>query len=210
MRKLTGILAFVLILLPSLVVAVPTGWFTIQKAYIEQLDADSCRLRVDVNFGGDVWDVMDSQGGVVGINPILQALRFDNLLGTSQYNHTINRTCCFGSSEPGNWFSDGFGFHAPAPLDLTGGFGYDFDFDGPILGPITIDYRSTVFWGDYIGIWGGIGDRPPDYTSMPMHTQNFDGSFTAEIVPEPGTLLLLGFGLAGGVPFAYRRRKRRK
>jgi outer membrane receptor protein involved in Fe transport len=192
MKKMLWLAVTVAILLPSLAMAVPSAWLTIQKAYVEQLDIDTYRLRVHVDFGGDIY-FPDGPTGPV-LDPRLVQLSFGSLFGESQYNPTWNAYGYDSENRPGDWQVGGSLYRIGSMANLE--FGYDFEHAGPILGPLTTEYQARVVWAH----------STPEVTVR--HNETLSGSITADIVPEPGTILLLGFGLAGGVPFALRRRKR--
>jgi len=153
--------------------ALGTPWFNITNAYIQQLDEDSYRLRVFVDWGD--------------IDGAFNSFHLDPLLGTDQRNPTFS--CGAGNastiSSPGEWQA-GFALYMPFSLCTGSGFGYDFDHTDPIIGPINLSYSATFAWLDY-------GDQG----QYIYPTETFSGTFTADVVPEPTTIFLVGFGLIG-------------
>ena len=181
------------ILILSLLLILPAtagsmGWFNISRATVQQLDADSYRLRVVVNFGGENF-FSGSEGLTGSFN------RFSlGLLGTTQYHQTLNTGRTAGAySNPGEWYAgtvDG----APQQF-LSYEFGYDFNVAEPMDGPFDLDY-TAIF--NNTATTGELTSLATDVT--------FTGETLAGEVPESGTLLLFGLGLAGLGVWIYTRR----
>lgn len=187
MRK-TVIMLLSIVFLSASVWATP--WFNITDAYIQQLDQDSYRIRVFVDFGGinfiSPYDGSELMGQFYHFT-------FGPPMGTSQYNPTTFSLSTFANYDPGDyWAGDAMG--VPFSMDnTTGGFGYDFDHSGPLADPVALSYSASFF----NGVWTDRYD--PEYVT-------YTGSFTARVLPEPTTLLLFGLGLTGAG--LIRRKKR--
>ena len=171
--------------------ALPTGWFTIDKAYIEQLDQDSYRFRIHTNWGGDSWL---PDGVTQPISPSLTNFNLGFSLGTAQYNLTHNSPMF---NAPTFWRNESWDFEPAASLGYI--FGYDFDLISPITEPFAMSYGAIITWSAYSGL-------PGSYGNFITYEQNFTGNMNVEVVPEPGTLILIAFGLAGITPLALRRK----
>jgi len=194
MKSTILLLAFLAIVsLPAL----GTPWFGVTDAYIQQLDEDSYRLRVSVG-----WDDISYFNSEYGIELPMTFNAFEmSLLGTSQYNATINaQDGMVPVNDPGNW-SASLALFIPMPL-VPSEFGYDFDVATPLSGSYTMDY-SAFFAGGPIPIY----DEAGSLIRYDYEDASFSGSFTAGVVPEPATILLVGFGLVGaGVVRRFRNR----
>ncbi|MFZ5979144.1 MAG: hypothetical protein ACOYVF_00795 [Candidatus Zixiibacteriota bacterium] len=168
------ILVFLLLLiLPA--TASSLGWFNISRATLQQLDADTYRLRVHVNFGGENFF-----SGLAGTTGSFNHFSL-GLLGTTQYLPTLNTGHITGAySTPGEW-SAGVINGTPQTF-LTYEFGYDFNLAQPLSGPVNLDYSAT---------FNNIAT-----TNTTLVTDvTFEGEILAGEVPENETLLLFGFGL---------------
>jgi len=155
-------------------------WFNITDAYIQQLDHDSYRIQVFVDFGGTNFI---TPSGTESTGDFYH-FTFGPLLGTSQYNPTIFDGSSFASYLPGDYTDRITGGVQHNSENFIGGFGYDFDISEPFADPaIDLSY-SASFYG---GTWT---DELPEFVS-------YTGTFTAAVIPEPGTLLLVGLGLTG-------------
>ena len=161
----------------------PLHWFNFGKAYIEQLEEDSYRVRIEVDYGGVNFYPGDNFD-----TPHLGHFNYFNmsLLGSAQYNPTINGVeySAGAFNEPGSW---GAGMAMNIPFTLGSEFGYDFDMTEPITGPLAFSYNA-VFYSDAI-----MGDQGYYFESV-----NYSGtSSVGGVIPEPMTFILLGLGLLG-------------
>jgi hypothetical protein len=175
------------------------SWINIVNPSIEQLDADSYRFRVQINWGGDVmlWNDPDPFGPPpnIEVSPVFNYLEL-SLLGDAQYNPTLNYSPFDpASSSPGNWFSqsmyNNFGMHGAIPFE-SNIFGYDFDISGPLGHPLLIDYNARIEWS---ARW----DADHRFFAEEWHDGSFQvgPSFLPGIIPESPTVLLLSLGLIG-------------
>jgi hypothetical protein len=167
MKRLVMVL--VAILLPAS--AFSFGWVNISNAYIEQLDMDSYRLRLEVDYG-------ESFARPYADGPSLYGFSLDAMPGA--YNPTLNATV--GVNDPGNWLSD------DVRDPLVGAFGYDFDAASIGEGPFTLNYTALLSWT----IHGyDLAGNQVLYDELESHS----GSLDVYVVPEPATFLLTGLGL---------------
>ncbi|MDD4051846.1 MAG: PEP-CTERM sorting domain-containing protein [candidate division Zixibacteria bacterium] len=179
------------------------SWVNLSDVSIQQLDADSYRLRVAVD-----WAAEDMQWEWVPFEeyptppPISTAGSFNffsmTLLGSTQYNPTQNAVgwSDFCYNAPGLWQDEAYYNWGPwqaQPFDETV-FGYDFDLAEPSLGPFSLSYNATVDWSfRYDAIY------------HPYYRETHSGDFAAMVIPEPASLILVGLG-AAAIGFRMRRR----
>jgi len=173
------------------------SWIEMINPRIEQLDADSYRLRVLVDWGGEnkLWGESDEYGPPpdVQVPPIFNLLELTTV-GLNQYNPTLNfRPWEKQYSAPGYWYSqslyNNFGMYGALPFESTV-FGYDFDYGGPIGEDFVFDFNARVEWSYR---WD-MGHR---FFAEEWH----EGSFSAQVIPEPPTIILLALSLAGLIVF---------
>jgi len=176
----------ILLILP--VTASSLGWFNISRATIQQLDADSYRLRVEVNFGGENF-FNGFEGATGSFNHFSLGL-----LGTTQYHQTLNASHFTGAfSTPGEWSA---GALDGAPMEFfSNEFGYDFDIVQPISGPFDLAYVANF---NNTATVGELTDLSTDVT--------FSGNAAVGDIPESRTLYLFGLGLFGLGFWVYTKR----
>lgn len=174
------------------------GFFNITSTTISQLDADSYRLRLSVDFENNLEDDLPTN--------MYSYLRNFNLTGeVSAYNyyatHGFNSAIeDFSTPGPEGWLSQ----LDDTPETLGQFFGFDFDFIGPLSG-LEFGYSSIVQQYAHIRYQNGT------YGYIVEGEQTYAGTFRtqgqAPSVPEPSTWLLFGLGGAA-VAVLYSKRPR--
>ena len=170
------LIALMLLIIP--VSASSIGWFGISNTSIQQLDADSYRLRVEVRYGGDNFLNNFGDGYTGYFN------RFTlTLLGNTQYHQTFNAGRVPGAyNTAGDWYG---GYIDGAPNEFNSlVFGYDFNLARPLVGPVAIDYAAS-FYGDAV-----VGT-----TEASRENITFSGTTSFDNIPEPEPFVLFGLGL---------------
>jgi len=158
-------------------------WINFSNPHISYVDNDIYRFRVDVTWGGESY--FDPESGKL-VDPVLDRLWIPNILG-DPIMWTGNHTCAWGYSDPGDWYGGiespslmgEFGLHGPE-------FGWDFTVADPLEDSYTLRYTAFMAWLDY------------DYVNMRRiegGVEQHTGEIVAMVIPEPGTVLLVGFGL---------------
>lgn len=174
MKRLIIFLA--ILILP--VTASCIGWFGFSNTSIQQLDADSYRLRVEVQYGGENF-FNPAGGGYTGyFNQFTLTL-----LGNAQYHQTFNSGRVTGAyNTPGDW---GGGFVDGAPNEFNSlVFGYDFNLATPLVGPVDVNYAAT-FYGD--AVFGVTESYNEDVI--------YSGTASVDSIPEPEPFILFSLGL---------------
>lgn len=206
MRKSMGqVLLLLSIVLLSSSAWANLSWINFANPYVEHLDGNQYRFRVDVNWGGgqwraDGWEYCEEHGPQY-LFPELNELRLNLAISPdaksySAFNPTINHISSAdwpGWSKPGDWY--GGGFVPPwSPAGLTGTeFGWDFTYKGAPDAIFTFDYEALVDWSGNLCVMKA-GSPDMRYFS---YTESYSGSFSTGIIPEPTTILLIGLGLCG-------------
>jgi len=149
------------------------GWVNISRAYIEQLDFDTYRLRVEVEYG-EFMPRPHTEG------PFLHGFEIGTPLGA--YNPTQNID--LGLNEAGEWLAD------DPDVSLTSVFGYDFDMPGWDGQPMVLGYTAQLNWLQDVSSLDG-----PSFVYAEAETHQ--GTIEVHAIPEPATMILLGLGLAG-------------
>jgi hypothetical protein len=158
-------------------------WVNFSNPNISYLDESVYRFRVDVTWGGESY--FDPVSGT-SVEPVLDRLWIANILG-DPVEWTGNHMGAWGHSDPGDWYGGvespslmgEFGLHGPE-------FGWDFTAVDPLEDSYTLNYTAFMAWLDY------------DYVNMRRIEGGYEqhtGQMVAMVIPEPGTVFLVGFGL---------------
>jgi hypothetical protein len=158
-------------------------WVNLSNPNISYLEENVYRFRVDVTWGGESY--FDLESGTY-VEPILDRLWIPNTLG-DPVMWTGNHSGIWGHSDPGDWYGGvespnlmgEFGLHGPE-------FGWDFTTTDPLEDSYTLNYSAFMAWLDY------------DYVNMRRiegGIEEHTGQMVAMVIPEPGTVFLVGFGL---------------
>jgi len=191
------LIAFLLIL-PSL--SWGYGFFEITDSYIQKLDENSYRFRVLVNWEEDIMPAPTnpalewaSPGMPYFWNFELSSLQIPD---NCSYNFFVNEYegDLFPQTDP-CWTAISY----RVPGSLGNEFGFDFDLTGPLHGALDFSYTADI--SCYTAVVYDDGAM----AAWSMADNTYSGSFTVQVAPEPMTLLLFGFGLAGlGIIKKYR------
>ena len=149
------------------------GFVSISRAYIEQLDFDTYRLRVEVEYGG-LLPRPPNDG------PYLIGFELESIDGA--FNPTKNVE--FGINDAGQWASD------DSRVSLTGEFGYDFTASGFDGSPMVLDYRAVLSWP-----YQSFNESGEEFWHA--NTETHEGTLEVHAIPEVCTLALVGLGLLG-------------
>lgn len=191
----------------AIVLVGPAGamlsWVTVTGASIEQLDGDSYRLRVAVDwYGEDMQWVWEQYENYPTPPPIATPASFNyfglTMLGDHQYNPTVNAVgwSDYVSNSPGLWQDEAYDNWGPwqaQSFDNTV-FGYDFDLAVAPTEPFSLAFDATVDWSFRY-----------DAVYHPYYKEYHAGRFSAAVIPEPASLILVGMG-AAAIGFRLRRR----
>ncbi len=180
---ISGLLFAVIVLIWALPAHASLTWINFSNPNISYLAEDTYRFRVNVTWGGESY--LDPESGVL-VEPILDRLWIPNTLG-DPVMWTGNHSGAWGYSDPGDWYggikSPGlmgeFGLHGPQ-------FGWDFVASEPLADSYTLNYTAFMAWLDY------------DFVNMRRiegGVEQHTGEMVAMVIPEPGTIMLVGFGL---------------
>jgi hypothetical protein len=158
------------------------------------------------------------------VTPTTLSNIFATNLGTG-YTTAYNNSYTFNVATTGAGprpFSSELVFTTPVTYDPSSGMNLLFDFttNSPIAPPGTPPGQNNVVWldsttqgttlpgpGDLIGSVVGVNNRFPGQGFIVAGGPVFELYYTPVGVPEPGTLTMLGLGIAG-VAFGARRKKR--
>lgn len=169
------------------------GSFTIKSAHLTKQLSGAYRLRVDVDWDRTAIDVAASGGPGGYIWPAQQAIPKLYSLNMTTPTDAFNFLNSWGASAglpEESEISEHQLWTANASGSLGMHFGYDF-YAPENLTSRAFDFNATVIHWGYVNILPENIVRPDAFAYTTT-----SGSFTAQVVPEPSTLLLLGLGLA--------------
>jgi len=172
--------------------------FSVVGATVTQLDADSYRLRIEVDWWTEDVPLVYPSG--YDATPGLG--HFTNFglerLGTAyNYYGTLGNDEVFDYNPGPYWSSVGYA-HGPGTLGHY--FGYDFDYNGPLPGNFSLAYSGQFQWNSYV-----VSPYGEQYGNW-LGQENFGGTFNidyapslnqAATIPEPLTIVLMSAGLVG-------------
>ena len=169
------------------------GFLNISSVELARLDADSYRLRVTYDWGGDLLAASVPEPDLYG--PGIPSLTFFSLTGpAASYNIVSELSTAVISGQ-------GSGMHREAMNNV---YGFDFDYTDPFASSFKFDYAGDIHW--YATHQNSLGFQP----LIDERLETFGGSFNASVapllVPEPSTALLFGLGMLG---FGLVRKRRR-
>ncbi len=176
------------------------SFLSIKSAQMWKIHANTYRLKIDINFGGHI-DAPPIPDGVTSVtSPELYFTRFSIATPRSARNFYYDPgdgvISCNPDQYAADWSSVGWG-HTPGTMGTT--FGFDFEDIGPpdrlphFTFAAELQWCRVAFYEPY-----AVGS---DWLGQDNHR----GGIIADVVPEPTTLALFGFGLACASLFRRRR-----
>lgn len=187
-----SIVAIVILFTAQVVSAIP--FFRIDNVYLTQLDEDSYRLRITVDWNEDpvLPPLMEGYSSSIA-NPYFY--HFCISAPSSSYNYYCEDASGYPYSY--NYNADFLAvsrYHTPGNLGNT--FGFDFDRSEPFFEPMLLNYTANIAMVSSVyslSTYEQFGEVVKEST--------YSGSFAVAplygLTPEPAAMILFGLGLSG-------------